>query len=260
MQPRIYTYKITFEEIPHWYWGVHKEKKYNDGYLGSPVTHKWMWEFYTPKVQILEVFSFTDEGWREAYDLEKRLILPDLNNPLCLNERCGPVPSKESCSKGGAVGGAKTVKEKTGIHNPAFRESEEFKQMLLDNAPKGGQRSKELKAGFHSFSKGERVENAKKGGTIGGRIAGPQNRDLGRGFLGQSEDEQRPNKVRGGKITGSLNKKLKRGMFAPEFQGPNRPQNRKVKCTITGKISTPAGLTKFQRSRNIDVSNRVPVD
>ena len=105
MQPRIYTYKITFEEIPNWYWGVHKEKKYNDGYMGSPVAHKWMWEFYTPKIQILEVFSFTDEGWLEACEVERRLILPDLNNPLCLNEKCGPKASRASCVKGGEVGG-----------------------------------------------------------------------------------------------------------------------------------------------------------
>jgi hypothetical protein len=89
MQPRIYTYKITFEEIPHWYWGVHKERRYNDGYMGSPVTHKWMWEFYTPKIQILEFFPDTEGGWKEACNLEKRLILPDLNNLLCLNEGCG---------------------------------------------------------------------------------------------------------------------------------------------------------------------------
>jgi hypothetical protein len=56
MTPRIYTYKITFEEIPHWYWGVHKEKNYGEEYLGSPVTHAWMWEFYTPRVQLLEFF------------------------------------------------------------------------------------------------------------------------------------------------------------------------------------------------------------
>jgi len=95
MQPRIYTYKITFEEIPHWYWGIHKEKRYNDGYMGSPVTHKWMWEFYTPKIQILEVFPFTDEGWKEASEVELRLIRPDLNNPFCLNEGCGPRVSLE---------------------------------------------------------------------------------------------------------------------------------------------------------------------
>lgn len=101
MQPRIYTYKVTFEEIPHWYWGVHKEKRYNDGYLGSPVTHRWMWDFYTPEIQILEVFPFTDEGWKEAGEVELRLIRPDLNNPLCLNEGCGPRVSLEISRRNG---------------------------------------------------------------------------------------------------------------------------------------------------------------
>ncbi len=89
MNPRIYTYKITFEEISHWYWGVHKEKKFNDGYMGSPVTHKWMWKFYTPKIQILELFDYTDKGYEEAFLVEERLIRPDLNKPLCLNEGIG---------------------------------------------------------------------------------------------------------------------------------------------------------------------------
>ena len=100
MQPRIYTYKITFEEIPQWYWGVHKEKRYNDGYLGSPVTHRWMWEFYTPHLQILEVFDYTDEGWAKANEVEKRVIRPDLNNPWCLNEGCAGTLSFEACRRG----------------------------------------------------------------------------------------------------------------------------------------------------------------
>jgi hypothetical protein len=103
MQPRIYTYKITFEEVPYWYWGVHKEKKFGEKYLGSPVTHRWMWEFYTPKIQILEFFPYTDEGWEEANLIEKRLILPDLDNPFCLNENCGGYFSlallREACKK-----------------------------------------------------------------------------------------------------------------------------------------------------------------
>ena len=105
MQPRIYTYKVTFEETPYWYWGVHKEKKFGESYLGSPTTHKWVWEFYTPKVQILELFAPTAEGWAEAQLVEKRLIRPDLNNPLCLNEGCGSVLSLESCVMGGKIQG-----------------------------------------------------------------------------------------------------------------------------------------------------------
>jgi hypothetical protein len=107
MQPRIYTYKVTFEEIPYWYWGVHKEKKYNDGYLGTPVTHKWMWEFYTPHLQICEVFPNTEEGWKEAQLVEKRLIRPDLNNSWCLNEGCGGSVSLATLAQNGRVQGLK---------------------------------------------------------------------------------------------------------------------------------------------------------
>ena len=72
MQPRIYTYKITFEEVPYYYYGSHKEKKYNEYYMGSPVTHKLMWDFYTPKKQILEIFNSRED----ANIIENRLIKP----------------------------------------------------------------------------------------------------------------------------------------------------------------------------------------
>ena len=133
MQPRIYTYKITFEEIPHWYWGVHKEKRYNDGYLGSPVTHKWMWEFYTPKIQILEMFSYTEEGWKEAYDIEQRLILPDLNNPLCLNESSGGYKSLEVCKRGGIVAGLSNANNRKGICDPSYYKSPNKKEQCIQN-------------------------------------------------------------------------------------------------------------------------------
>jgi hypothetical protein len=107
MKLRVYTYKITFDEIPHWYWGVHKERVPEDGYLGSPCTHKWMWDFYTPHLQICEVFPYTDEGWAKAQMVEKNLIRHDLQNPLCLNEGCGNVLSLEACKLGGKTQGKK---------------------------------------------------------------------------------------------------------------------------------------------------------
>lgn len=109
MKPRIYTYKITFEEIPGWYWGVHKEVKYDEEYWGSPVTNAWKWGFYTPKKQILEEFDFSEDGWAEAQTVEKRLILADLHNPTCLNEGCGGLRSLKICKEGGRKGGLKTA-------------------------------------------------------------------------------------------------------------------------------------------------------
>jgi hypothetical protein len=72
--PRIYIYKITFEEVLYYYYGVHKEKRFNDYYMGSPITHKWMWDFYTPKKQILQFFEFNDEGWLEAQEIEGKAV------------------------------------------------------------------------------------------------------------------------------------------------------------------------------------------
>jgi hypothetical protein len=108
MEPRIYLYKVTFEETPDWYWGVHKEKKYGETYLGSPKTHKWKWEFYTPILEICEFFPYTDEGWGEARKVEDRCILPDLNNPLCLNEHVGGLMSLEASR----IGARKSHEEK----------------------------------------------------------------------------------------------------------------------------------------------------
>ena len=70
MQPRIYVYKITFEEVPYYYYGMHQEKVFDEEYWGSPKTNKWAWELYTPKKQILQLFSTR----HEAYEIEKKLI------------------------------------------------------------------------------------------------------------------------------------------------------------------------------------------
>jgi len=109
MNPRIYTYKVTFEETPEWYWGVHKERKYGEKYLGSPVTHRWKWDWFTPNIQILEFFEYSREGWMNAKEVEDRLITPDLSNPLCLNEANGGKFSLKTLSQGGKIGGKRTA-------------------------------------------------------------------------------------------------------------------------------------------------------
>ena len=84
-----------------WYWGVHAEKLFNESYFGSPSTNKRFWEFYTPVRQILEVFDHTEAGWKQANNNERKLILPDLNNPLCLNECCAGVMSLATYKQNG---------------------------------------------------------------------------------------------------------------------------------------------------------------
>jgi hypothetical protein len=100
MQPRIYTYKITFIDTSYYYYGVHKEKYFDEEYWGSPITNKWCWELYEPVKQILEFFNYSDEGWLKANQIEKQLIKPFYNtDKWCLNGNCGGIITSEILRK-----------------------------------------------------------------------------------------------------------------------------------------------------------------
>jgi len=91
--------------------------------LGSPKTHRWMWDFYTPHIQILELFPYTEEGWIEAGEMEDRLIQADFDNPLNLNEHWGSCISIQQRKKGATIVGSQNVELGRGIYAPGFMES-----------------------------------------------------------------------------------------------------------------------------------------
>ena len=296
MKPRIYVYKITFEEVPYYYYGVHKEKKFDEYYMGSPITNKWCWELYTPKKQILQLFDFTDEGWIEAQEVEKRLIKPFYNtDKWCLNESCGGNTSLKVLSEAGKIGGKKAIKKliknKLGIHNWT-------KEQFSENGKKSGKRCYELKSGIHALTfeqkseigkKGnetnkkngtgvygmtfeQKSEGGKKGGKIGGKISGNKNKELHKGYCGLTKEERTAaGKVGGkigGKIVGQENKKLNRGICGMSKdeksdagkKGSKITNSQKWKCSVTGYISTTGPLSLYQRKRGIDISNRIKIN
>jgi hypothetical protein len=247
--PRIYTYKITFEEVLYYYYGVHKEKKFGEYYMGSPYTHKWVWDFYTPKKQILEIFPFTDEGWLEAQKVEKRLIRPVFNaDNWCLNKNVGGLISleiyskvgkrnyennigiaklsKEELSENGKMGGKKAQELGVGIHGIS-------KEKVIKNAKNGGQKAYELGVGIHGISKEEKIEIGKMFGGISGKLT----YELGIGVHARTKEQMSEDGKKGGKISG--------------YQ--------KWKCTETGFITNAGNLTKYQKARGIDTNNRVRI-
>ena len=246
--PRIYVYKITFEEVPYYYYGVHKEQRYNEYYMGSPYTNKWCWKHYTPKKQILQFFEFTDEGWLEAQEIETRLIRPFYQtDKWCLNENCGGKISIDALRKSGN----KTKELGIGIHKLS-------KEEIIQNAIKGGKKSKELGLGvcnltfeqkseigrknkelgigIHALTKEQRTKNGKKGaqkikengvgifaltkeqkieyGRKGGKISGKMNAENKTGVCGRSKEKMIEDGKKGGRISGKLSVKFKRGIFA----------------------------------------------
>ncbi len=250
--PRIYLYKITFEEVFYYYYGVHKEKKYDEYYMGSPVANKWCWEFYTPKKQILELFDYTDDGYKEAQKVEGRLIKPVFNtDKWCLNANCMGVYSLEQKSKAG-----KKAKE---LGVGIFELKPEQKR---ENSRKRGKIALELKIGIHNRTLEQRIEDGRKGGTISGK----RNKELGVGVCGRSKEKMIEDGRKGGIIGGNRTKELgvgvcgrskeqiiedgrKGGKIASKIINAQRWE-----CCETGYVSTSAGVVHYQKARGIDTS------
>jgi hypothetical protein len=250
--PRIYIYKITFEEVQYYYYGIHREKKFNEEYWGSPKTHKWCWDFYTPKKQILEFFEFSDEGWLEAYEVEKRLIAPVLNDVWCLNENVGGIISLEMSRKGGEI----TKELGIGIHGLTQKQRRENSKKAGKIGGKiGGKRTKELGIGIHARTKEQIIED--------GKIGGKKAKELGVGVHRRAKEQMTEDGKKGAKKA----KELGVGIFGlpPEQLGENgrkgskKTNAQKWECTETGFIANPGNLTQYQRARGIDTSKRIKI-
>jgi hypothetical protein len=244
--PRIYLYKITFEEVSYYYYGVHKEKKFGEYYMGSPKTNKWCWELYTPKKQILEIFPYTDEGYIKAQEVEGRLIRPVYNtDKWCLNESCLGVFSLEQKSKAGKIGGKKIVEEKIGLFG---RTKEEMKE----TSRKGGEKAYELGIGVHSLSSNEK----KKCGSKGGKIA----YEMKIGVHGRSKEKMSEDGKKSGKIAYELgvgvHGRSKEKMTEDGRKGSKNTNFQVWECTETGYTANPGNLSKYQKARGIDTSKR----
>jgi general stress protein YciG len=270
--PRIYTYKITFEEVPYYYYGVHKEKKYNEYYMGSPKTHKWCWELYTPKKQILQLFDFTDEGWLEANLVEDRLINPFYQtDKWCLNASCGAKISLE-CLRNG-------IKTQQKLSLGLFGLTKE-------------ERSKISKINYQNGSGlgGLTLEQRSEAGKIGGAIAGRKNVETGHiqnlGLISGRRNVETGFIQELGKKMGKIHKQNKTGIFSqtPEelseagkkgafknkengvaifaltkeqLSNQGKKTNaQKWECLETGFITNSGNLTKYQKARGIDTSKR----
>jgi hypothetical protein len=235
---RIYTYKITFEEVPYYYYGVHKEKKFDEYYMGSPYTNKWCWELYTPKKQILQFFDFTDEGWLEANLIENRLIKPFYNtDKWCLNENCGGNFSLKISRETGE----KHKKFGIGVcgRSPA---------KMSEDGRKGGLMIKELKLGIFALTPEKKTERSRK--------AGLKNKKNNTGIFSLTTEQLREN----AKKAYEFNRKNNTGIFSLTTEqlseNAKKTNRQKWMCLETGYVSNAGGLSHYQKVRGIDTSRR----
>tara|TARA_R110000868_G_scaffold405161_1_gene684168 strand:+ start:183 stop:1034 length:852 start_codon:yes stop_codon:yes gene_type:complete len=278
--PRIYIYKITFLEVPYYYYGVHKEKRFDEYYMGSPKTHKWCWELYTPKKQILQFFDFTDEGWLEAQEVERKLIKPFYNtDKWCLNENCEGIMSLSQKSKAGKIGGKnaqktlrknklgiyaltpeqmiengrrtgkKTYEEKTGVHGRT-------KEQMIENGKIGGKKAKEMGVGVHGRTKEQIIKDGKKGGSISGK----KTKELGIGIWGRTKEKHTEDSKKATQRARELGVGIYGMSKEKRSENGKKVASQKWMCLETGFISNAGALTIYQRNRNIETSKRKRIE
>jgi general stress protein YciG len=298
---RIYVYKITFLEVPYYYFGSHLEKKFNEYYMGSPVTNKDFWEFYTPMKEYVKFFEYTDDGYTEALNYENNLIRPVYNtDPHCLNEHCGghislairrQVAKKnqenktaifgrtpEEMSEHGKKAGRRSYELGVGVHNRTKEEMTEHgkrggyktyengtgifkrtKKEMSEQGKKNGLKHKENKTGVCGLTKEERIKIGKK--------TAQTNMEKGTAIFSLTPEELSKAGKEGGKKAAETNKKNGTALFSMTSEekseagkkGGKATSSQRWQCTVTGFVSTPGNLTRYQRRREIDPANRIRI-
>ena len=151
----------------------------------------------------------------------------------------------ENGKLGGEKGGKKSKELGLGIHGQTIEE-------LLKNCSKGGQKAKELGLGVHGRTKEQIIKDSKKGAQ--------KAKELGVGFFAMSKEQRIKNGIKSGNKTYNL----KIGLFSltkEQLQeNGKKTSSQKWKCLETGYISSPAGLSNYQRARKIDTSQRIRVE
>jgi len=159
---------------------------------------------YTPFLQICEMFPYSDEGWEEARSIEYRVIRQDLNNPLCLNERCGGHTSIELSRKGGRVISKRNMELQLGLFQPGYLGSRDHREAARKGGKIGGLKSK------------PNLEKCALGGSIGGKISGRDHKLLGRGIFSEAyleSDKYRETRIKGAK-----------GLHDSKWMDPDHPE------------------------------------
>lgn len=222
-----------------------------------------------------EIFDYSDEGYTEAFEVEKRLIKPVLNDKWCLNENVGGVMSLSSAKKvgenhfkNGTGCFSLSKEERINLSKQIVKRNKENKvgifamsrEEILDAAKKGGQKSFETKTGIFSLTEhqkkeiNQKLKQEKRGiygvskerrseiGRISGKKSGQKCFENKTGLFGMSDEEKQNARIQGGTI------------------GSQKLNKQKWKCLVTGYITTPGPLTGYQKRRGIDTSKRERIE
>lgn len=181
------------------------------------------------------------------------------------------------------------VVENPHFANRAYQTSPKFYYIPThEEAVHNGNRSKELGVGVHGLTFEQRSQSGKLGGKLGGKVSGKNHKNNGTGIFSLTPEQKSrhgkevykkglaflsPEKIK--KRTQKSNntqRKRKTGIykFTKEERKKNSSKGGKIaskimnsqkwKCTITGFITNPGSLSRYQKARGIDTSNRIRIE
>jgi len=250
---RCYTYRINFVD-GYYYYGKRKlkgEQPLYDGYYGTPMTNKEKWNTTMYWKEVIQEY----DNWEECSKSEIVLIRPVLNEELCLNENCGGWASLEIMRENGRhwgktqplevkkANGIKARDEKLGMFSLTPEERKELSREIgirqleegkgihkqtIEDKKKLGEYCRDNKIGFHSLTPEERSDFGKK-------IF-----EEGKGIFSYPIEERK-----------KWHKKA--------IEASIEIRKQKWMCTVTGFVSNPYGLSKYQNNRGIDKKNRTRI-
>jgi hypothetical protein len=126
------------------------------------------------------------------------------------------------------------------------------REQAIENGRKSAKKCKEFGIGLHRRSKKKKIEYARTAGKIGG----PKSYELGIGIHGRTKEQRSED----GKKGIQKQKELGVGLYGltteQRIETAKKVSSQKWMCLETGHISTPGGLSNYQKARGIDTSKR----
>lgn len=218
-----YIYKVTFKDLPgYFYYGKHKDN--GKPYLGSPKTWEHLWNQFEPQLHILQWYETAEE----AEAAERSVILVTWGDKYSLNENAGGCFSEGVCRKNGKAVMAKMSKEAKADRAANLLAHENTRKARSANGRATG--AANGRAGSAKIPKETRVANA--------------------AAMNAHENTQKARAANAAALNSYENTKKNRA-----DNGKNSTSQR-WQCLVTGFITNPGNLSKYQKAKGIDASLR----
>lgn len=156
--------------------------------------------------------------------------------------------------------GGRNIPEHLYVYSPEVHDQVHGGGGFVLTCSEGGKRGGKL----GGKSKNKNKEACRRGGRKGGKITGSRAQAEGIGFFGLTKEQHRENSSKAGRLaveTGQIKtiatpESLAKGGSIAGQMNKHHINSVLWRCTVSGAVSTAAGLTHIQRARGIDKSNR----